>query len=122
MTALHEALSRLEAEAARIRKQIRSAEAAGAAPFDLRALIRAVADEEGVPVEDIMRRTRTHKIAKARWKIWATLKKRGWSYPRIARPFRVDHTTVLYGVRRFHGAPPALCHARRKQQQEGPAP
>jgi chromosomal replication initiation ATPase DnaA len=91
-------------------------------PFCLRTLVRTIAAEEGVSFEDIMRRTRIHRVAKARWKVFAALKKRGWSYPMIARPFGVDHTTVLYGVRRLNGAPPAIAHERRKQRQQERTP
>lgn len=34
-----------------------------------------------------------------RWRTWRELRRMRWSYPRIARAFGVDHTTVMHAVK-----------------------
>lgn len=46
------------------------------------------------------RSSRTKGPTLVRWRVWRELRRMGWSYPRIARAFGVDHTTVMHAVRR----------------------
>lgn len=49
--------------------------------------------------EDVLGRKRRQQISHARMALYAALRKRGWSYPRIGMFCGRDHATVIYGVR-----------------------
>lgn len=53
-----------------------------------------------VPVEDLMSPKRDQRIVEARFALYAALRMRGWTYPRIGRFLGRDHATVMYGVQR----------------------
>jgi chromosomal replication initiation ATPase DnaA len=44
---------------------------------------------------------RTPHTVRARWYVWFKLRERKWSYPRIAEIFNVNHSSVMYGVKRI---------------------
>ncbi len=72
-------------------------------------VIRSVAAEHGLSVEDLIGPRRFHKFVQARheamWRVRAMVWPCGWgwrrwpSYPQIGRWFNRDHTTVILGVR-----------------------
>lgn len=53
-----------------------------------------------VPARDILSRRRIKPIAQARFALYAALRQRGWSYPRIGMFIGRDHATVIHGVRK----------------------
>lgn len=56
----------------------------------------------GVPLETIMTPCKRQPWVRARWAFWYHLViVEGWSLPRAARRVKYDHTTVLYGLRRY---------------------
>lgn len=66
-------------------------------------LVAVVAAKHGVHAGDIMSKSRRREIAYARFEVWWTLRQRGgvWSYPNIARHWGYDHTSILFGVRKW---------------------
>jgi chromosomal replication initiation ATPase DnaA len=81
--------------------------------FSFRALVAEIAEKEGVTVAQLLSRTRKEPVPQVRWKVFAALNERGWSLPMIARRFGMNHTSVLYGLRRHSGAAPARAHMSR---------
>lgn len=67
--------------------------------FDWRKLARQIAEAHGLTFDDVMSRHRYKRLARARWEIFEALRKREWSLLRIAAKWRMDHTSVLYGLR-----------------------
>jgi chromosomal replication initiation ATPase DnaA len=64
-------------------------------------VIRAVARACGISYERIVSPTRKAEVADARFVAMLALRRRGWSYPRIAVALnREDHTTIFHGVKR----------------------
>lgn len=57
----------------------------------------AAARAYGVSCEDILGRSRSKTIARARHALWRALRAHGWSYPEIARYTGHDHSSVMYG-------------------------
>ena len=56
----------------------------------------------GVPLEVIMNPCKRPAQVRLRWAFWYHLViVEGWSLPRAARRVNFDHTTVLYGLRRY---------------------
>lgn len=54
-----------------------------------------------VTLPQMMEDLRYRDIVQARWETWYRIwRELGHSYPRIARAFGKDHSTVLYGVRK----------------------
>lgn len=53
-----------------------------------------------VSADDIMSRRRIRPITQARFALYAALRQRGWSYPRIGNFMGRDHSSVLVGVRK----------------------
>jgi len=66
--------------------------------------LKSVAAKHKLTVEQLMSRTSAHHISHARWDAFIALQKRGWSLPRIGNHFGLDHTTVLYGIRKARKA------------------
>ena len=66
--------------------------------------LKEVATKHGLSVQVLMSRSRAHHISHARWDAFIALQKRGWSLPRIGNHFGLDHTTVLYGIRKARKA------------------
>jgi chromosomal replication initiation ATPase DnaA len=73
-------------------------------------LVRQVAGERRLPLREVLTTPKRRAQSRARWEVWAMLREETPqpTLPRIARWFGVDHTTVLYGVRRHHGLPGKL--------------
>jgi chromosomal replication initiation ATPase DnaA len=67
---------------------------------DLATAIRAFEREQGVSMATLKQPCRRQHIVRARWAAFALLRERRWSLSRIAAWFGMDHTTVLYGLRR----------------------
>ncbi len=59
----------------------------------------AEATRSGVSFEKLMGKCRKRDIAKARWRVFAMLRAKGYSLPQIAGPWLMDHTSVLHGLR-----------------------
>lgn len=75
-------------------------------PARISALVREIADREGLGVREILGPSRCRRVAFARFEVWWRLRnsngpERVPSYPMIGRWFRRDHTTVIHGVRRY---------------------
>lgn len=67
-----------------------------------RRLINSVARDFEVTPEEMVGERRHKHLVLARSVVAVLLKRRGWSYPRIARAIgRNDHTTVINAVRQF---------------------
>jgi len=66
-----------------------------------RAELEKVGEAFGVTVEQALTASRAPDVIRARHAMWAQLRHRGYSFPRIASIFSVDHTSVLDAVRRF---------------------
>lgn len=68
-------------------------------------IVAAVADKHDVTVADLKGPSRVKHIVAARFEAMARMYDLGiWSMPQIGRFFGRDHTTVLNGIRRHHGA------------------
>lgn len=70
-------------------------------PVTVREVVARIASERALAVSDVLGPSRCRNVAEARWAIWAILRKRGYSFPRIGQLFGRDHTTVIHGVRRL---------------------
>lgn len=53
-----------------------------------------------VPVEDLISAKRQRRISEARFALYAALRLRGWSYPRIGNFVGRHHTSILHGIRK----------------------
>jgi chromosomal replication initiation ATPase DnaA len=69
-----------------------------AAQPDWREEVRRIAHAFGTTEADVYSPSRRRSLAHARWEIWAMLRARGWTLPRIGAAFQRDHTTVMYGI------------------------
>lgn len=70
----------------------------------------------GLPLADVMGRSRSRASVVARWRVWRTLRNEGASYPGIAACSGFDHSSILYGVRRLavvEAIPPMPVELRR---------
>ena len=61
-------------------------------------IVKLCADLFEISPADLLSRKRRQQIVHARMALYAALRKRGWSYPRIGRFCGRDHSTVMYGV------------------------
>jgi len=77
-------------------------------PPDLRAALHAiVVDDHGLTWAQVVGPTRTARYVAARMDVYAVLRGRGWSFPRIGNFMNGrDHTTIMYSIRR---------HQKRKE-------
>lgn len=64
-------------------------------------VLKIGAARHDVCLKDAESHWRDPRAVRARWFAFNALRERGWSLPRIARAFNRDHTTVIYGLRRF---------------------
>lgn len=64
------------------------------------AVISQVAAFHGMSPDLVTLRTRQREIVYCRNEAFAHLRQLGWSLPRIAKSFGMDHTSVLHGVRK----------------------
>lgn len=66
------------------------------------AIMREVCAKYGVTLKDVLSRRRTGKIALPRQEImWRLRHETPASLPQIGRMLHRDHTSVLYGIRRY---------------------
>ena len=61
--------------------------------------VRAAAEAHELTVEEVLAPSKRRECVQARKMAMVLLRKQGWTLPRIAKVFRVDHTTVLYHTR-----------------------
>jgi hypothetical protein len=71
----------------------------------LEPAMRARAEHRGLPLLRVVAsngRRATQSISRVRHSLWLMLREApfSWSYPEIAKLFNVDHTSVMYGVRK----------------------
>jgi hypothetical protein len=65
-------------------------------------VIQTVANKTGLAVREITGKGRHKALVRARWEVFAQLRKLGYSLPYIGRVCGGrDHTTVLHGLRRM---------------------
>ncbi len=76
-----------------------------------RWILASVAERTRVPATMILSRSRIATHALARYELAESLHGSGWSYPRIARALGMDHTSVMYAVRRARGESAAQARA-----------
>ena len=76
-------------------------------------IVRAVAEAHGLTLEDLRAAGRRAGVARARQEAMAMLRAQTgtdgrprYSFPWIARFFRVSHPTVIHGVRAHHARAP----------------
>lgn len=61
-----------------------------------------ITEETGVTLEQLCTPSKRRYIVAARWDLWAALMlQEGWTTWRMAHRFNVDHTTALYGLRKW---------------------
>ncbi len=70
----------------------------------LMRVVQAVADEHFVEPAQIMGDSRRREPSRARMDCWSRLRREGLSFQQIGRMFGRDHTTVIYGVRKWEAA------------------
>ena len=67
----------------------------------IRDVLRVIEDRAGVAIEDIVSRKMGWEVKEWRKAGYAAARQAtGSSYPKIARSFRRDHTTIIHGERR----------------------
>ncbi len=95
-----------------------------ATPDRVKSVTARHCEEAGVRIEDVLSSTRKKRIARVRWAIWSELRalRRSsgaiiYSYPQLGRYFHRDHSTILYGVRRFNGLDPYEAKRDRPKYQ-----
>lgn len=71
--------------------------------MNAKAQCEEIAAKFGVTLDEVMDKTREKPVVQARHAIWAQLRHRGYSYPRIGSIFGVDHSTVISAVRKQMG-------------------
>lgn len=54
----------------------------------------------GIDPKDVWRQTHQREYAWTRFAIMSEARRRGITYSRIARELRMDHTSIIHGVRR----------------------
>jgi len=64
----------------------------------IREIAEAVAVEAGVSAAEIMGRGKSPEVAHPRQEVMRRARALGLSYPRIARFWGMDHTSVMHGV------------------------
>jgi chromosomal replication initiator protein len=63
-----------------------------------------VARKHGISLDEIRGMCRERDLCAARWEAWVRCKRLGFSSTRIGRFFGDrDHSTILYGIRRYQG-------------------
>jgi chromosomal replication initiation ATPase DnaA len=66
-------------------------------------MITEFSRKTGVPVEDLLSRSRLHRIAEVREVYWYILSLNGFRITEIARLNGREHGTVISGIRRIKG-------------------
>lgn len=67
-------------------------------------LVAEIADKHGVELADMLSPSRKRPLSYARFECFHALRERGKSLPQIGRMFAIDHTAVLYGIRRHEAS------------------
>lgn len=62
--------------------------------------MREVVERTKVSEAEILSRSRTNRIKKARLVLWHAMRLDGYSYPAIGRYTNRDHTTIMYLMKR----------------------
>ena len=84
-------------------------------PFQAADAVAAAAEVFGLCRQDIIGSSREREICRARWAAMLTLRRRGYSLPRIGRAIGDrDHTTVMHGLVRARD----LCAAEPEYAQQ----
>ena len=65
-----------------------------------REIVKLCADLFDISPEDLLSSKRRQRITHARMALYAGLRKRGWSYPRIGMFCNRDHSTILAAINR----------------------
>lgn len=63
-------------------------------------LILACAELFNIHPRDLTGDYRYQFIVRARYALFLALRRRGWSYPRIGKLLKRDHSSVIHGVKR----------------------
>ena len=63
--------------------------------------IRLIAQHFGVSFDELVSERKTKALMPARFAVYTILNKRGISASRIGRIMNRDHSTVLYGIKKF---------------------
>lgn len=63
-------------------------------------LLKAAASLFHLPAARLLERNRRSDVTAARYVAAWVMRRRRWSYGKIARFFRMDHSTIIYGVRK----------------------
>lgn len=69
----------------------------------LNELLHHVATEHGLEVHMLRGTSRLHRLVRARVDCYRLLRAKGWSFPRIARVFGRDHSSIQQTLRRHDG-------------------
>lgn len=73
----------------------------------MRDIIAETAAKHRVPVKDMLSPSHKRPLVRARWEAYHRCRHEArQSLPAIAKQFRRDHTTILYGIRRYAGLTP----------------
>lgn len=108
-TAMAGQIKNLKAELYRVAPRETDAERAPNAIERLRAageldVALAIAVAHRVALEDILSRWKQPKVAAARGELYRQLRTKEYSYPEIGKMFGVDHSSVIYWVKKLsHG-------------------
>lgn len=63
-------------------------------------IVREVSASSGIPVDDLLGRSRKPHIAQARFLCWYVAREHGMSLQQIGRAFGRDHSTIVHGIQR----------------------
>ena len=63
------------------------------------SVCHAVAVDFGISQHDLFQKKRYINLVTARRVVWWLLRFAGWSFPRIARRFEMNHSSIIVGVK-----------------------
>lgn len=64
-------------------------------------LLKTIAPEHGFTPEQILSRARNQAICAVRYRIARELRNAGYSFPNIGKRLGLDHSSVIWGIKRF---------------------
>ncbi|MEM7797770.1 MAG: helix-turn-helix domain-containing protein [Chloroflexota bacterium] len=70
------------------------------------AIHRRIAEKHGIVPGTLRKRCRKDHLVKARFEVFATAFEAGYSMHQIGRAYKMDHSSVLYGIRQHNGTRP----------------
>lgn len=70
-------------------------------PAVAQATIDSIADDHGLTRNDILGRSRSPRVVRARHEAMARVRALGFSYPELGRIFNRDHTTIMQACRKL---------------------